>query len=390
LLPSSHSAHHPHVQHRLAPLPPSLPQRRSRSPPPPPRDWPNPSQQRLQVPTAPELFQQMLRTVAQDNPTTLVAQDLATGHRQLSFNPLHHAALAAQRVIAQMWASSTWAARNAIFTRFKEFCQQHHLDPLQDMDFAIILWCEMQRATTLPSSRLKYSVDLTSMALRLNIQVPIARMYQAGLRASGALMPTHQAPALSLEQLRELQAAALTQRTSERLLALMFIMWKSASRFDEASALTGKQLLLVQGKEVIIWWSDRTKTTRTDPFRADLFVIIRHEPMIPPLIARTLRLLQPAEVLFPHTGGYFNQFLAQALPDAEPKVTAHSFKAGALAIVGQAVAEGRLESKFLPMLAKHQTNDPTVEPRTTVRYTRDHIQVARRTGLDAATILLPW
>jgi hypothetical protein len=342
--------------------------------------------------TAPSIFRQLL-------------QDTTSAHRLPDRGPQAPATLltedSALRVIANMWAQSTWSQRNSNFLRFQEYARSINLDPLTQLDYAAVLWCESLRTTALPASRLTYSKQLTSLARQIGVPTPISRMYQAGLRSSGALIPQHQAPPIHFPQLQELQRAALAQIRAEtllrldatqsslheRLYTLLFIMWKSASRFDESSRVTKQHIVQMTETEIVIHWSDQTKTSRSDPFRPDLYVIIAHQPRVPPVVAATLRNLRDGEILFPKTSSWFDQWLHRTLPDSN--ITAHSIKAGALTLLAHAVEHNLIDIKMIPLLAKHKTNSPVL-PSTTIRYLRDPLAIARVVGLEEATILLPW
>jgi hypothetical protein len=255
------------------------------------------------------------------------------------------------------------------------------------MDYCAMLFVESTRATTEPSTRLKYSKDLAAIATRLGLGSPISRMYQSGLRSQGALIPQKQAPPISIDQVRTLLPRAAQERMGDRLQALLFIMWKSASRFDEAHNLQGDQLLELTETRIIIWWRDRTKTTRQNPFRPDSFVVIEHPTGIPPSILQTLRALGKDESLWPHTVEHFDKWLQKALPNSG--ITAHSFKAGAISVLFEAVVREELDLAMIPLIAKHRPTIPEISG-TTIRYPRDPIAVALALKTQKATILLPW
>ena len=301
--------------------------------------------------------------------------------------PHFHAEQELRRTVSLMWASSTWSGRRFSFQRYQEFARRHNYDPIMQIDFAGSLWVASQRNETPPSTRLKYATDLASIASRLGFQASILRMAQAGLRSSGALLPTHQASPLTPPDLRLLRSRLDTERLRDQLEALMFIMWKSASRYDEAAHVTADRILRITPTQIYLYWADQTKTTRADPHREDMFVIIEHQPEIPESIRNTLANLLPGEQLFPRTVSWFDLWLRTALP--ERHVTAHSFKAGALSILAQCVSDKRLDPKFMSMLARHKLAQPTLQP-TTIRYLRDKAQVCETVGLNVATSMLPW
>ena len=272
--------------------------------------------------------------------------------------------------------------------RFTDYCKRLNLEWSTDMDYCIAMFVESTRFSTAPATRLKYSLDLTAVATRIGFKdLPLSRMYQGGLRASGALIPTEQATPITLEQLQQLQARALTQRRGTALLAALFILWKSASRWSDVSNITSKQIARITPTEIVVHWSDRTKTTRSDPHRPDSQVAIRHLPQIPPIIIDALISLTPDEPLWPHTTEWFNRWLKEALPNAS--ITAHSFKTAALAIIARGCISNRLPISLVALVAKHKTSTPEL-PGTTLRYIRDSGLKADLLRTAEATALLPW
>ena len=256
------------------------------------------------------------------------------------------------------------------------------------MDYALAMFVESTRSTTALSSRLKYSLDLSAIATRLgHSQLPLTRMYQGGLRASGALIPTEQATPITLEQLRHLQQQAPQQRQGDRLYTALFLLWKSASRWDEISRLSGNQVVRVSPEEIVLSWRDKTKASRSDPHRPDSQVAVRHLPAIPAIVIQTLTDLKPQEMLWPHTTEWFVKWVQAELPGSG--LTAHSFKSAALTLITQGVIERNLPRELIPLIAKHKTATPAL-PATTLRYIRDEGLKADLLGTAQVTVLLPW
>ena len=291
------------------------------------------------------------------------------------------------RVARSVWANSTWEARQHLWARFNEFCSRWSLDPAKHFDYCVAVFVESTRATTLPASRLKYSLDLTAIGSRLGHDLTLTRLYQAGLRATGALVPTEQASPVTIEQLRHLAARATLQRQGQRLYAALFLLWKSASRWDDISRLVRRQIVKSGPDEIIINWRDNTKTTRADPFRPDSQTAIRHDPRIPQEVLTALDQLEPTEPIFAHTTQWFEAWLKQELPQAG--ITAHSFKTAAISIVARAAADKTIPLRLIPLLAKHKTATQDL-PTTTLRYIQDITLKADLLETGSATILLPW
>lgn len=329
------------------------------------------------VPSAAELF-------------TRVWQSKLGAKCTVSFTPVGLTEHALRQVISRMWADNTWLHRASEWRRVVDFCTRNNFDMATSLDYVVALAAEHRRKTALPSSRLSYVSGMISVAGRMGISMPISRMYQSGLRHSGALVPQHQAPAVSLDQLRRLRDEALTQRNGEQLCAALFLMWKSASRADEVLRLTGDQILQVTRRRVVIYWGGKTKTTIEDPFRPDLYAIVEHNPELPPYVFQACSRMMgnPECYLLQRTTASLNKFLAEALPDAG--ITCHSIKAGAVDFLMGLVAQKRLEEKYVCLLSKHQTPGATMIKSVTAGYARNKVTLAEVVGTNTASVLLPW
>jgi hypothetical protein len=269
-----------------------------------------------------------------------------------------------------------------------------------------MLWAESTRITTLPSTRLKYNSCITAVAKRLGQTTPIADMYKGGLRRSGALLPTRQAPPISPDHARQLAEHLLVHdRFSHRAYTAIWIAFLTASRWDEVSRLTGDQILLERPdtfiggpttgsalalRRIIVSWRDRTKTTQADPFRPDSWTVIQRPDQFPAPVLRTLAEItgNPLEALCPRTTVWLQKAMRSAFPTQDPPYSAHSIKAGALAILAEAWQHGHISPTLLSQVAKHKTQHPIST--TTLRYVRDQVTTALALGSQDATILLPW
>ena len=173
--------------------------------------------------------------------------------------------------------------------RFNAFREQHSLSDLVHLDWAICLFTES--TATSASTRLTYSKHLAALFRRMDQHLPITSMYQAALRSAGGLVPQHQAVPAMPAHVDLLLERALAM--GPRLVAAIFILWKTASRWDDVRNIRRASLPPsgLSSQEIVISWQDRTKTTRADPFRASGWTVIHHgQPM--DQIVDTLRQLQ--------------------------------------------------------------------------------------------------
>ena len=372
-------------------------------------------------PTVSSIIQQIL-----DPPQTSTSLP-----RYLSFNYTQRLETSALQTISKLWADSTIDNRRHLWKRFLEFTNKYKL-PIQQadwMDWSIVIFLEhAARANKhlLPSSLLTYSKTLAAIASRLSMPVPRTRMYQAGLRASGALIPQEQAPPLPFRphlarligaslQYAPPRGAAQNQRMiPKRLFTLLFLMVKTCSRFDEVQRLERQQVVILDNPagpdtvELFIDWKDRTKSSRSDPNREDMKIILRHDPGIP---QEVLEVLDKWEwtTLLPYNVDWFNRWMDHALGDLQGKnalneeltnsqrqktnYSAHSVKACVVTHLTRCFQDGKLLGNQVSLLAKHSLNEASRMEgitRQTLRYVRDPVLVARLNGTMEATQLIPW
>jgi len=288
-------------------------------------------------------------------------------------------------VMHSMWASSTWNNRRHLIARFIEFRRARSLLLPQQLDWSVVLFCE--ETNTAPAGKLQYSKDLVAVHRRMELGTfPITRMYQQSLRAEGGLVPTSQAvPATPTQVLHLLRRAADIRGT--RLAAAIFILWKTASRWDDVSRITKASFTFVAPTEIIISWAGRTKTTTSDPHRASTWTVIRH-PQNMTWLVNIINTLHRDEHLITWTTGQFVRWLKASPTTAT--LTAHSFKRGALsfllALFNNKVISSR-HINLLPLLAKHKTIMDY--PSITIRYLAESHETARMLGTQRLTYHIP-
>ena len=292
-----------------------------------------------------------------------------------------------QRVVQQLhhvWAETTWTARINLLARFKQHCSDNNIaDPLACLDWAITTFVEATETSA--ATRLTYAKTLAALYHRFGHTTPILQLYQASLRNDGATIPTRQAVAATPAQVDWLMRRA-NNLGNQRLVAALFIQWKTASRWDEVMRLVGKSVVLASSDEIIIEWLDRTKSTRGDPFRPSSWAVIKHDRPMDSVVAM-LQQLQPEEELT----GWTTETFARWLKDdpCTEELSAHSFKRGAIEILVKLAAEQLISPQLIPLLAKHKS--PLTEfPSTTLRYASSNkLALARMLRTQDATVRIP-
>jgi hypothetical protein len=296
-------------------------------------------------------------------------QWLTQPHRQMSGEPLEDATL---KVARQALAAPTWEARHGLFRRFlaAEPSLQH-----QDVGTQLAMFVQSQQVML--SSRLTYAKTLSAIATALGWEVPMLRLYMAGLRKLGAEAPTHQATPLPRDLMRRIISATRDPHTQ----AALFLAWKTASRWADILTLTRESFVQLTPTQIVIEWS-RTKTTSQGDFNPWRWTVVHDEGSMAELV-RTLRSLRRNQPLTTIPTAQVPQLLQRFGGD----YTAHSVKRGAVDhLVHEAVA-GRLDQQLIPLLAKHQ-NVASQFPATTLRYVGDKVSLALMLGSQKATILL--
>lgn len=272
--------------------------------------------------------------------------------------------------LATAWAPSTWQMRESVWRRFQEFASGRS-DSLDR--------CAAEWVVTLPgvkdSTRLTYAKHLLSLLKAQQVSAPTTTLLCRALERGGATTPTAQAtPATRLEvdQLRALW--------EEPWGVALFILWKSASRWDDVRHLQREHFLRITPTEIIIRWPC-WKTNPQGEIRASSFVVIT-DPQPMTEVARYLKALEPTTPIAPWTTPVFRSKVQKTLPH----LTAHSFKRGALLTLFKAAQSGRFDMWLIPRLAKHATHLHEF-PATTLRYGSrgDDVALARLLGTGAAT-----
>jgi hypothetical protein len=274
-----------------------------------------------------------------------------------------------------VWATSTWDHRTSVWGQFQKYVAT--LPPDVTPDLAMALFVEQK--TILPSSKVTYANTLASLAKRSQIDVPLLRLYSAGLRNAGATNPTRQAPPVTVSQMQSL----LQSRLDLSVRAIVFVMWKAASRWDDVAHLTLSSFTIVSDRKVLVTWGP-TKSNRQCAFQPSSWTLIEHRLPMTLLLGHLASLAPDGKFAQITSADFLRRIRAVATCD---NLTLHSFKRGALSHLNHQVNLGLLEAHILPLIAKHA--DPLSRyPASTLRYLDDHVAKAEMLGTGRATILL--
>lgn len=298
-------------------------------------------------------------------------QARAATRMRLAWASTESAAESLSNTVHHMWAASVTRDRQALWQRYTNYLRDKDL-PMTAMTAA---WF-VESCNVLPTSKLAYAKTLMALFNRMSMTSDMLRLQTAGLRGMGALIPQHQATPIA-----KADVLTLADSLSPSEGAAILLMWKTASRWDEISRISTDNLLLRTPEEIIVNWSDKTKTSRTDPYRPTMYTVVRGD-----WTARICRHLPdgPSRPLSTLTYSDLLQRLQRMFPQSS--YTGHSFKHGALAAAALAAEQHRLDPTALCLLAKHKTVVSLTN--TTIRYLQDNrsaVAVARQLGTGEIT-----
>lgn len=276
------------------------------------------------------------------------------------------------KIYRAVWAKSTLSKRKNLYLRFNEWLARHHR-PLTDHSATLFL----ESTGVTKQARHQYGKELMAILNRMQYSTSRLSLYLTGLRALGALMPIKQAKPMPREQVLKIVANG---RIPQDVKVALMVAWKTASRWGEVELLTGENFIHRAPDQIIIDWERKTKTTRSDPYRASKYTVIEGE--MTEEIFRTVATMGPEQNLTRHT----TKQLEKILRNLGGGYSAHSIKHGAMAHLVRLGAQGLVTVDQLELIAKHKKASQ-IAP-TTVRYLQDKVATARFLGTQAVTRLL--
>jgi hypothetical protein len=235
------------------------------------------------------------------------------------------------------------------------------------------------------ATKASYASSLRSVAKAMGVrQTPVLDLLSTALSVQAAHEPLQQARPVS----HELGLRALQQDRTGRLWAALWVAWKTASRWDDVIHLTRRSFILVdtEAKQVIVEWG-LTKSTRRQHFRPSSFTVIQDDTTFASItqLQAVLSRLKKEQPLTMMTTAQLRTWF-RTMPDAK-HLTAHSIKRGAIDVLIRHAADGNLDARYIPLLAKHR-DVQSEYPTTTLRYVSDKAAMARMLGTQHATRLL--
>jgi hypothetical protein len=209
------------------------------------------------------------------------------------------------------------------------------------------------------------------------------QQYSGGLRKLSAADPLKQAVPITREQVKHILSNA-TLGLGDKV--AIFLCWKTASRWDEMTHLTKTSFLKVNDSEIIIRWGARTKTSQTNPWQLTNWTVIVPGPDLGMNLwmlwsAQKINKLGPQKLTNLQTSQ-----LARVLKAEHPALSAHSIKRGAVTLLLEHAAAGRVPTAIVSRLAKHAM--PGDISSSTLRYGQNSVTIARLLQTQLATQFL--
>ena len=280
-----------------------------------------------------------------------------------------------KRHITQMWATTTWSGYANLMARYVDFCRLHRLELEADENACLFV---VQTEVSLGSQH-QYAKTLMAILRRLGYSTPTLSMMAAGMRNEGALLPLHQAVPLTMEALQILEEDG---RVPADIMFAILLAWSTASRWDDIFQLQRGQFLQVSPSRITIDWADRTKTSKGDPFRQSMCVVV--EGRFTADLARLVDNMGPdpsARVTETTTSQFDKLMKRLGYP-----WTGHSMKRGAGNLLIERAAAGDLSVHTISTLLKHKTCVDFAP--TTIRYLSDRQNLALALRTQDATRFL--
>ena len=159
------------------------------------------------------------------------------------------------------------------------------------------------------------------------------------------------------------------------------IAWKTASRWMDVAQLTKQQFFAVTPTMVGIDWLDRTKTTKSDPYRPSRYVLITGAWTR--TIYDMIRTLRPNDSVTTLT----TTDVTKLLQRVSPELTSYSIRHGAMKKVAEGAAAGKVQPQTVSILAKHKLTEALMA-NTTIRYVQNPVAIAKIFQTHKATALL--
>ena len=296
--------------------------------------------------------------------------------------------------LVPMWATTTWKDKSSILRQLLEWLQTPQSRPDLPMDARATLFIIKKKAHTVPSTKLRYTSTLRSLAEALGMDsTPVLNKFQKALSALSASSPIKHATPFTPEQLEFLISKSMESSVS--LALSIYLACKTASRWADIESLTKEKIIFnhhqnhqLQENEVVILWGAGLKTSRFKPFKATGYTVVRevNHPQMMITLKAHLKSMKMGAKLCPKSTQQMYKWLKKFPETAN--LSCHSFKVTQLSRMAELAVEGKLDPRLIPLVGKHQDRQLNHFPDSTIRYITKKVALAKMLGTQNATMLL--
>ena len=344
-----------------------------------------------------------------------------------------------QQRMMSMWAKSTNDRRRYLQLQLEEFMEKnpHYNFPIATM--ACLMLHEMsqkfQKKNTnkkkvIANSLHTYAKEIRTMLKKMNHETMVLDQMVKVYAIEANNDPLHQATPVTRSQVEFLIKQAMNLQ-DVKLAVMIYLMWKTASRYDDVANLTSDCVLSHNNNQIILKWG-KLKTSKQSPHRMHNWIVIQ-EDNYPELLLLAQEVLQNPQnfpnsniitprpprqttnnsinnlrimlqhqqqqsqspeninnnINLPLSSVTYNALIKflHLFPQTQ-QLTAHSFKRGALGHLINMAVQGHLEDpRLITIMAKHK-DELHDFPTTTVRYAPNPTAFALMIGTQKATKLL--
>ena len=268
-----------------------------------------------------------------------------------------------QQALVPMWCQTTWLTR----ARLLRMLHSRRLKLFDDDVVKLIN--DMSLSLQTKETYLKHLIALMVQSGKLATH---SRLLLKSLIRRGSQIPFQQAQPLTKAQLNKL----LPFMTSE-MAATVLIAYKTASRAGEVALLKRRDFIVARPDCIILYWGNKTKTTKAHPFRPDTMVVI--EGAYTNQIYQYLRCLSPNTHISTLSSMEITRFFRRHLGRG---YSSHSIKRGAIHQLMEHVAGKRITLEEVMRIANHR------QLPSLLRYSGVNEHTARALGTQNTTRLL--
>ena len=322
--------------------------------------------------------------------TAKILMDKITGRQSSHLPPTLTLAAA---TISSIWRKKTWQERARLWRKMSEFARKHGTSH-HPLGMQAVAFISSLAPTTALSTRITYASHLRSLLHRLSIKTPLLDLYASSLPLTGSTLPEQQAVPCPRELAYSLVDELLSTGHHDDLAALLYLCWKTASRWSDIMGLTGSSFVSSHLDDqqsppfLVLFWGP-TKTNPTQRFKAWMWTVVaeRHRPDLLRRLDKLFRETPKHRPLTELTTEHLTRLLRLDPRAKRLGLSSYSIRRGATQVLVEGACNGLCNPRTVPLLLKHN-DDLHQFPASTLRYAPDKTKLALMLGTQHATVLL--